>query len=112
MELWIRTQDKEGLLKINRGIMYWLVENKRHTIVNQENEAGLSIVAEYKSKERAWEVLDEIQSILHPKPLLICRPSEEMVELLGSRQVGKTMKMKQDFEFKELSTYVYEMPKE
>lgn len=59
MELWIRSQDKESLLKINNleikefkegyGIGQWL---------NESNFYGLSI---YKSKERALEILNEIQ---------------------------------------------------
>ena len=109
MELWVRTQDKEGLLKINRGIMYWLVENKRHTIVNQENEAGLSIIAEYKTKERALQVLDEIQNIL--KPVIINKQikSDGMLADGLSDGVLHTYNVN---EIKELSTYVYEMPEE
>lgn len=62
MELWIRNQTKTKLVKINNleikqfeegyGIGQWL---------DTDSFYGLGI---YKSKERALEVLDEIQNIL------------------------------------------------
>ena len=61
MELWIRNQDKEILIKIDRiGIEkfddgYGIVTYER---IGTKNEFGLGL---YKSKERALEVLDEIQ---------------------------------------------------
>lgn len=61
MELWIRTQDKEALRKVNMGVMYWKDINDRNCIVNIDNATGYSIVGAYKTKERALEVLDEIQ---------------------------------------------------
>ena len=70
---------------------------------NDEISLGLYL------KERALEVLDEIQNILKPQ-LLIRRNDDNDKELLGALQKGVTQKL--DMEFKELSTYVYEMPKE
>ena len=59
MELWIRSQDKTILSKAQNIIIR---ENK-----NENNETNYAIVdiytmGIYKSKERALEVLDEIQS--------------------------------------------------
>ena len=53
--MWIRTQDKETLLNVNCIDMYNL--NKYEWII----EACGNDLGTYKSKERALEVLDEIQ---------------------------------------------------
>ena len=64
MELWIRTQDKEALKKVNMGVMYWKDIDDRNCIVNIDNATGYSIVGAYKTKERALEVLDEIHKLV------------------------------------------------
>ena len=61
MELWIRSQDSEALTKVNMGVMFWKDVNNRNCIVNKDNATGYSILGAYKTKERALEVLDEIQ---------------------------------------------------
>ena len=64
MELWIRSQDKEILIKVDRiGIEkfddgYGIVTYER---IGTKNEFGLGL---YKSRERSLEVLDEIQKYL------------------------------------------------
>lgn len=92
MELWIRSQDKEAITKVNMGVMYWKDIDNRNCIVNKDNATGYSILGAYKSKERALEVLDEIQNILCPK-----KPKSI---------IGKNV------EFIPSIVYVYEMPKE
>lgn len=69
MELWIRTQDRERLLKCNiveiRGksinqINFIFFEG--YEIVGYfDDNIGYEILGAYKTKERALEVLDEIQ---------------------------------------------------
>lgn len=54
MELWIRTQDKECLMKVDR-----IDISDNNTIMANGFEIWLGA---YKSKERALEVLDEIQN--------------------------------------------------
>lgn len=61
MELWVRSQDKEALTKVNMGIMYWEDVNKRNCIVNKDNATGYSILGAYKTKERCKEILEDIQ---------------------------------------------------
>ena len=108
MELWIRSQDK-----MNLACVYSLYVIERdfakndsiwwEIFCNDEISLGLYL------KERALEVLDEIQNILKPQ-LLIRRNDDNDKVLLGALQKGVTQKI--DMEYKELSTYVYEMPKE
>ena len=69
MELWIRSQDKEKLLKIS-GIQYQnckLVENETveaNILIGFYSSYENEILGEYKTKERALEVLDEIQNFI------------------------------------------------
>ena len=58
MELWIRSQDKEDLKKAEHIGVF-----NEKIYVNGYEENGYCI-GTYKSKERALEVLDEIQNIL------------------------------------------------
>lgn len=71
MELWIRSQDKMNLVKINQiSINY---ANKTQIIANclpeyYENSGNYyELLGTYKTKERALEVLDEIQNIFSLK---------------------------------------------
>lgn len=67
MELWIRSQDKESLIPVNERIFILDLHNGR----NIEIKCGsYSVIGIYKSKERALEVLDEIQKLITGK--IIC----------------------------------------
>ena len=67
MELWIRSQDKRILQKIDNIYLDANYENKRicNYVDDYKTELGT-----YETKERAIEVLDEIQNILKPKYIL------------------------------------------
>ena len=56
MELWVRSQDKRILKKCNYIRMHELIENEDYVLEDEEIDYG-----RYKTKERALEVLDEIQ---------------------------------------------------
>ena len=104
MELWLRSQDKKHLMKCE-AIMY------------EETGTGYGLrvftknydfnIARYETKERALEVLDEIQMLLQPiikyKPIV----QEEYNVLYPYKNF---VKVDDNMEIKELSTYVYEMP--
>lgn len=58
MELWVRSQDKRILQKVDNIFLDANYENKRISTYDGESiELGT-----YKTKERAIEVLDEIQN--------------------------------------------------
>lgn len=65
MELWIRSQDKMNLVKIRQISLNY--SNKKQIIANYipelyENSGGYyELLGTYKTKERAIEVLDEIE---------------------------------------------------
>ena len=66
MELWIRSQDKETLLPIDKPLMYWeSIDNiHTHSIIFKESPSYIITLGTYKTKERALEVLDEIQKFI------------------------------------------------
>lgn len=70
MELWIRSQDKEKLIKANK-IKYeyykpfWSDYYIEAIIINDAD-----IIQEYETKARALEVLDEIQELFIKKDIV------------------------------------------
>lgn len=110
MELWIRSQDKKDLVKVNS---LWIMDNQIWMEVpfyENHKKLGLTLsghnhkLAEYETKERALEVLDEIQNIL--KPRLIIKDSGKII---GSFE-DTIIREGATYELKELSTFVYQMP--
>lgn len=68
MELWIRSQDKTRLIKVSnvqytyrKGDLYSDVRGNHYIGTYYDN---LEILGEYTTKERAIEVLDEIQNYI------------------------------------------------
>ena len=61
MDLWIRSQDKRILQKVDNIFLDANYENKR--ICNYADDYKTEL-GTYKTKERALEVLDEIQDLL------------------------------------------------
>ena len=110
MELWIRTQDRELLLPAKlemqatgSGRIGYLMYGLK------DYSANAVMLGTYKSKERALEVLDEIQNLL--MPIITSTPIiEEDIkpEYTYRHYVSKGS----DIEVIQLNTYVYEMPKE
>ena len=115
MELWIRSQDKKNLVKIRQiSINY---QNNKQIIANYmpelyENSGGYyELLGTYKTKERAIEILDEIQNILKPKYIL----DSSSIKPNGDYWVENGIVMQNysaNSRIEELSTCVYEMPKD
>ena len=114
MDLWIRSQDRNKLVKIEAGLYVNMPEDfgsgefsvyTDSTLTNN----GLLRLGKYKTKERALEVLDEIQNILQPK--MSARPIIE--EDMNPKYIHKRFVSNQkEVDIVELNTYVYEIPKE
>ena len=104
MNLWVRSQDKENLIPIKNPICVY--DNK---IIYKESASYIITIGEYKTKERALEVLDEIQSLL--QPVIKYEPIVQE-EYNPSYKYKHFVKVDDNIEIKELSTFVYEMPAE
>lgn len=91
MELWIRSQDKTKLRKIDNIYYYYEICNE-HSLYTD----GIIELGTYKTKERALEVLDEIQDILDTQ-----KSYEKFAHLITK-----------DTKIIEFSNVIYEMPKE
>ena len=65
MELWIRSQDKECLLKTDIVMLEEIEENKEYWIyAGHELYDPYRVFGVYHTKERALEVLDEIHKYI------------------------------------------------
>ena len=109
MDLWIRTQKRLDIFKVNN------VQIMGCDIYTYTADGNYTL-GEYDSTDRALEVLDEIQKLITP----------QIVSLLNNIKEGKNYNLneltnvyayslglpKPELEIKELSTVVYEMPKE
>lgn len=107
MELWIRSQDKKNLIKVNS---LWIMDNQIWMEVpfyENHKKLGLTIsghnhkLAEYETEERAIEILGEIQRIIYPK---------EYIEFNSKIMNKSKTKVIKDHYSSYLSSYVYEMP--
>ena len=66
MELWIRSQDKECLLKTDIVMLEEIEKNKEYWIyAGHEKYEPYNVFGVYHTKERALEVLDEIENTIY-----------------------------------------------
>ena len=105
MELWVRSQDKENTVKIMNqyGLKY---NDKKMIIANYQPDftdkydGYYEVLGTYKSKERALEVLDEIQNAI-----LGIIADEDVEEQDKKRYTGTAIASRVS------ENIVYEMPK-
>lgn len=103
MDLWVRSQDKRILQKVDNIFLDANYGNKRISTYDEYNtELGT-----YKTKERALEVLDEIQMLL--QPIIKYEPIVQE-EYNPAYTYRNFIKVDDNTEIKELSTFVYQMP--
>ena len=105
MNLWIRSQSCENLINNPLRIHYEIGYNEEHRIyANTYDECIL--IGKYATKERALEVMDEIQNIV--KPIIIYKQDKPIETIQdGFYQIKQDVNEK----IHEFSSYVYEMPK-
>lgn len=112
MELWIRSQDKERLIKpidfyIEETIDY--VNKCSEFDIYALNFANDDIrIGTYKTKERAIEVLDEIEKLI--KPITIfqnCQVDKSTIEKI--KGIGYCM-VNDDARVEQISQAFYQMP--
>lgn len=108
MELWVRSQDKAELVKATSEVMLdETIENEFHINVD-----GCYSVGKYETKERALQILDEIQEILFPDFFIKMKDMKinNVSELITNSCIIK--KNNYDIDILQRQSCVYEMPKE
>ena len=81
-----------------------IIEQEGSSIIDETTDCILGI---YNTEHRAIEVLDEIQKLLQPQMVL-----SKVGKLIAETCDGTVYREPDEYDIKELSTYVYEMPKE
>ena len=93
MNLWIRTQDKKALTKVE-NIQVLEVHDGRWILISFNKESEDVTLGVYESVEKALEILDKIQSlirggiIIRPKHLVELEDAKHYYELLNNREVS------------------------
>ena len=95
MELWIRSTAKTNLLQarfltIMEGKTFYKKnewEYEGYTICNVALNGNYELLGTYKTKERALEVLDEIQDELISSDFMPIEKNEEVVLTCGSARI-------------------------
>ena len=118
MDLYVRSQDKEDLLEVHNiglaykgkyGFMDKIGDIDGYCICEFINDYHVKL-GTYATKERALEVLDEIQRIL--QPTIFIKDGEYDFVYKDDRIYRMNVEGMKNSEIQELSTYVYEMPEE
>ena len=110
MDLWIRSQDKRQLLKVNDGL--FIANGFTDTDDTFIGIKNVGHVGKYTEEKRALEVLDEIQNILNPKYMIRMDGNLNNVEKFLNID-GAYIKSQDNADIKIINnSYVYEMPKD
>lgn len=105
MELWIRSQDKKHLMKCE-AIMYEKTGTGYGLKVFTKNYDFN--IAEYKTKERALEVLDEIEKLIKPMTIFQnCQVDKSTIEKI--KEIGYCM-VNDDARVEQILQAFYQMP--
>ena len=112
MELWIRSQDR---MKLCNAKVFSL-DNDQTGIFCNSCEDSYVFAGKYKTKERALEVLDEIQKILIGRLIIKTNRKVGSEDLNRLANFFDTKHVINDNEFEfiqpEATNIIYEMPKE
>ena len=114
MDLWIRSQDEETIMKINR-LDYDYSGNKHRLVAN-----GFQVLlAEYRTKERVLEIINEIAKmskkdyIVKPKCLVKFRELDREYSRLKNQYDGEFIMESPGFEIEPINNnfICYQLPK-
>ena len=118
MALWVRTQDRFELAKINSVYAGYQEKDKDYVIMGEKYNGGARL-GSYATKERALEVLDEIQSkikqqfIVKSSALMSLKDIDKEENRLTWKYDKEFIMQDSGFEIVPINdgTIVYEMPK-
>lgn len=97
--MWIRSQDKRILIKVDNVFLNANYDNKRISTYDGDSNTTLG---EYKTKERALEVLNMIEDILIARYRMdLCNNASSMFRGYGQEEIKKTIRKITIFEMPE-----------
>ena len=108
MELWIRSQDKTKLMRLNNLGTFFVRSEDYYAIYNDEH-----ILGNYETEERTLEILDEIQDLLKPRNLIYTGsklPIKDAMHLVKMTNSQSISMLPSDASIAQLGVLVYEMP--
>ena len=112
MELWIRSQDKLDLMKCKSIHIEEIPSSTEVAILCYASGDKYSTIGYYKSKERALEVLDEIQNMIKPT-LINTEYHSEIKQDIDKLSFDVVMQPIEDkITYIQPDVVVYEMPKD
>lgn len=109
MELWIRSQNGKALMKCTMLNL----DNDETGIFVYNDDNYMIMAGKYESKDRALQILNEIQNILQPK-VFFHEPKIDYDDLIGSYSENVVIRANQQVEYdlKNAGQIVYVMPQE
>ena len=120
MDLWIRSQDREQLVKVSFIEMSAVEHTEFNASVSTKSfclsggDSEFWCLGSYNTKGRALEVLDEIQNFLTPRFIVSTTSDNDCVDNLFDKLTAGKAFPDDKLEIKniERDCWVYEMPKE
>ena len=115
MDLWIRSQDKHLLAKYSMlAVAQITPKTQAKVMAFVSDDFGYEELGTYKTKERALEVLDEIQNFLTPRFIVSTNSDNDCIENLFDKATAGKVFLSDRLEVKNINRdcWVYEMPKE
>ena len=115
MDLWIRSQDKHLLAKYNMLAVAQITPIPQAKVMAfVSDDLGYQELGAYKTKERALEVLDEIQNFLTPRFIVSANSDNDCIENLFDKLTCGKAFPDDKLQIKNINRdcWVYEMPQE
>jgi len=111
MELWIRSQDKESLIQVDcLCIEKNELDKGKYIYSSFDIVQGCITLGTYKTKERALEVLDEIEKLI--KPITIFQNCQVDKSTFEKIMETSCCVVNNDARVEQFSQVFYQMPKE
>lgn len=111
MVLWVRSQDGKRLVECHD---FSLQEKIQYTYAILGGTYGKHIMGTYKNKERAMQILDEIQNLLTPRFIVNETSDNDLIENLFDKSTANKAFYSNKLDIKQIENnyIVYQMPKE
>lgn len=114
MELWIRSQDKSTLKCVKDVYCNCNNEILVNRNVIDEDYCDFDLMGKYETRERALEVIDEIQNLLVPDIKLLSKKinKDQEDDLSDLKTLFSVIQPDGELQIHQLHNVIYQMPQE